>query len=111
MRRRVLELIVLIALAIFGYLIVSGIQASKTSPSTNSERTTELPSFTNSAPSASPSETKLPKVIGMLNVPAADVLALPITRGIDGKTLNTGMAGAYPWSGPGESGVFALAAH
>ncbi len=111
MHRRVLELIILIALAIFGYLIVSGIQAGKTSPSTNSERTSELPNFTNSAPTSSPSESELPKVIGSLNVPAAEVLALPITRGIDDQTLNTGMAGAYPWSGPGQTGVFALAGH
>ena len=109
--RRLLEVVILVALAIFGFLLVSGISASKNSPASNSQRATQLPNFSENAPSPSPAAANSPKVIGLLNVPAAEVLALPIARGIDDKTLDTGVAGAYPWSGPGKDGVFALAAH
>jgi len=50
-------------------------------------------------------------IIGTLSVPAAKISELPIVHGTDQGTLDTGMAGAYSWSGPGETGVFALAAH
>lgn len=51
------------------------------------------------------------KIIGTLSVPAAQIVGLGITRGIDDSTLDTGLAGAYEWSGPGETGVFAMAGH
>lgn len=50
-------------------------------------------------------------VIASLSVPTADIKNLPIIRGTDQATLDTGAAGAYEWSGPGETGVFAMAAH
>ena len=109
--RRIIQLVTLVGLAVFGALLVLGIQQSKFSSATNSQRTSELPKFASNVPSPPPSDSQSPKVIGLLDVPAAEVLALPITRGIDNKTLGTGMAGAYPWSGPGQNGVFALAAH
>ncbi len=93
-------------------LIIFGISESQTSPMHNSTHASQLPEFVSSptpAPSHSPSAA--PETIGTLTIPSAQVLALPITRGVDKETLNTGMAGAYPWSGPGLSGVFALAAH
>ncbi len=50
-------------------------------------------------------------VIASLSVPAADINNLPVVRGTDQATLDEGVAGAYEWSGPGETGVFAMAAH
>jgi len=93
-------------------LIIFGITASQTSPMHNSTHASQLPEF-GSSPTPVPtySSNAVLKTIGTLTIPSAQVLALPITRGVDKATLNSGMAGAYPWSGPGQSGVFALAAH
>jgi len=60
---------------------------------------------------AAPTKTDNLKVIGTLSVPTARINGLGITRGVDQATLDTGLAGAYEWSGPGETGVFAMAAH
>lgn len=60
---------------------------------------------------AVPTQTARPKLIGTLWVPSAEISGLGITRGVDQATLDTGLAGAYEWSGPGETGVFAMAAH
>jgi sortase A len=60
---------------------------------------------------AVPTKTDNLKVIGTLSVPTARINGLGITRGVDQATLDTGLAGAYEWSGPGETGVFAMAAH
>lgn len=93
-------------------LIIFGISGSQTSPMQNSTHAYQLPEFESSpTPSKSTSTNPEPEVIGTITIPSAQVLALPITRGVDKATLNTGMAGAYPWSGPGLNGVFALAAH
>lgn len=93
-------------------LIMFGISGSQTSPMRNATHVTQLPEFESApVPSKSNSPNSGPEVIGTLTIPSAQVLALPITRGVDKATLNTGMAGAYPWSGPGRTGVFALAAH
>jgi sortase A len=93
-------------------LIVIGIEGSQTSPTHNSNQVQLLPEFESSpTPAPSHSASHPLKEIGTLTIPSAQVLALPITLGVDKATLNTGMAGAYPWSGPGLSGVFALAAH
>ena len=92
-------------------LIALGISGSQTSPAHNSAKIEQLPNF---VAEPKPSETATPwarKPIGFLSAPSAQILDLPITRGIDIATLNTGMAGAYPWSGPGQPGVFAIAAH
>jgi len=76
---------------------------------------TALPSFNASSPSpiASKSSTSANNrlVIGTLDVPSANIHALPITPGTDEATLNTGMAGAYTWSSPGQPGVFSMAGH
>ena len=58
-----------------------------------------------------PTSTDLHPLIGTLSVPSAGVNGLGITRGIDDATLDSGLAGAYDWSGPGETGVFAMAGH
>ena len=93
-------------------LTVFGISGSHTSPTHNSEQIKLLPEFESSpVPNPSHSASHPHKEIGTLTIPSAQVLALPITLGVDKATLNTGMAGAYPWSGPGLNGVFALAAH
>jgi sortase A len=60
---------------------------------------------------AVPTKTADLKIIGTLSVPTARISGLGITRGVDQATLDTGLAGAYEWSGPGETGVFAMAAH
>jgi sortase A len=60
---------------------------------------------------AVPTKTDNLKVIGTLSIPTARINGLGITRGVDQATLDTGLAGAYEWSGPGETGVFAMAAH
>jgi len=93
-------------------LIVFDISGNQTSPARNAAQVTQLPEFESSpAPSTSPSANNGSEIIGTITIPSAQVLALPITRGVDKATLNTGIAGAYPWSGPGLNGVFALAAH
>jgi len=86
-------------------------------------RTTPKPSISSAAPtlpkldareSLAPKPTAAtaqPKTIGTLSVPAAQIVDLGITRGVDDSTLDTGLAGAYEWSGPGETGVFAMAGH
>jgi len=68
-----------------------------------------LPTFATTTTSSPSPGARVP--IGELTIASAGIYSLPITRGIDQATLNTGMAGSYPWSGPGKSGVFALAAH
>ena len=50
-------------------------------------------------------------LIAHLTVQSAGIENLPITIGTDDEILDTGMAGAYPWSGPGERGVFSVTAH
>ena len=93
-------------------LIVFDILGNQTSPARNAAQVTQLPEFESSpAPSNSTSANNGSEIIGTITIPSAQVLALPITRGVDKATLNTGIAGAYPWSGPGLNGVFALAAH
>ncbi len=69
-------------------------------------------------PSASPNVESSPippnpeqPIIGRLSIASAGIFDLPIVIGTDTKTLDTGMAGAYDWSGPGENGVFAVTAH
>lgn len=93
-------------------LIVLGISGSQTSPTRNETQVTQLPEF---EPTQTPVVSKSPAgqepIVATLSIPSAQVLALPITRGVDKATLNTGLAGAYPWSGPGKKGVFAIAAH
>jgi sortase A len=93
-------------------LIIFGISATNTSPTHNSSHVKFLPDF-GASPAAS--ITKSPAlsktIIGTLALPSAQIFALPITRGVDKSTLDTGMAGAYPWSGPGQHGVFGIAAH
>lgn len=92
--------------------VAFGISSSQISPSQNATQVAQLPYFdSTAAPTPSKAPASQPDTIGTLTVPSAQVLALPITRGVDKATLNTGMAGAYSWSGPGQSGVFALAAH
>jgi sortase A len=93
-------------------LIVFDISGNQTSPARNAAQVRQLPEFESSpAPSNSTSANNGSEIIGTITIPSAQVLALPITRGVDKATLNTGIAGAYPWSGPGLNGVFALAAH
>jgi len=93
-------------------LIMFGISGSQNSPMRNAAQVTQLPEFESSpTPSKSPSANSGPEIVGTITIPSAQVIALPITRGVDKATLSTGMAGAYPWSGPGLAGVFALAAH
>ncbi|MBU6347359.1 MAG: class E sortase [Actinomycetales bacterium] len=111
MRRRILELIILLGVAIFAGLILIGINAGKGLSANNSQAIGSLPNFPSASATPNQMDSSKPAILGELTIPAAEVLALPITRGIDKATLNTGMAGAYPWSGPGQSGVFALAAH
>ena len=77
---------------------------------TASTQVTALPSFNASIPSPS-ATTNNRLVIGTLDVPSANIHALPIAPGTDEATLNTGMAGAYTWSSPGEPGVFSMAGH
>jgi LPXTG-site transpeptidase (sortase) family protein len=50
-------------------------------------------------------------LIARLTVKSAGIENLPITIGTDDEILDTGVAGAYPWSGPGEPGVFSVTAH
>lgn len=111
MRRRIFELIILLGIAVFSGLIFIGINAGKGLSANNSQAVGSLPNFPSTSAKPNPLKSGNPPILGELTIPAAEVLALPITRGIDKATLNTGMAGAYPWSGPGQSGVFALAAH
>jgi sortase A len=93
-------------------VLIFSIPESQTSPVRNETPVTQLPEFgTSPAPSELSSINSEAKIIGTITIPSAEVLALPITRGVDKATLNTGMAGSYPWSGPGLKGVFALAAH
>jgi LPXTG-site transpeptidase (sortase) family protein len=63
-----------------------------------------------SADVVTPAVQKLP-VIGFLNADSAGIRNLAITHGTDDAVLDTGMAGAYPWSGPGKLGVFSVSAH
>lgn len=106
--RRIAGALTIVFAVTWTLLLAMGLARSDQSPMNNSVHVATLPTF----PSASSSpKTASHKVIGQLTVASADIQALPITRGLDDSTLNTGMAGAYPWSGPGQSGVFALAAH
>jgi LPXTG-site transpeptidase (sortase) family protein len=68
------------------------------------------PQIQPSAAVTSPEIQNLP-VIGLLNADSAGIRNLAITPGTDDAVLDTGMAGAYPWSGPGKSGVFSVSAH
>jgi sortase A len=63
-----------------------------------------------SAVVAAPEIQNLP-VIGLLNADSAGIRNLAITLGTDDAVLDTGTAGAYPWSGPGKPGVFSVSAH
>ena len=106
---KVAPALTLIFVVLFGSLIGYGIIHRHTTTN-GPARVTSLPSFNTSAPSPSPaSNNRL--VIGTLDVPSANIYALPITPGIDEATLNSGMAAAYTWSSPGEPGVFAMAGH
>lgn len=72
------------------------------------------PTAISASPIASPGASQSVKgheVIASLSLDSADIHDLPIVRGTDQATLDTGMAGAYEWSGPGETGVFSIAAH
>ena len=111
MNRRLIEVVVILASLLFGYLLISGIQKSSNSSLVNDKQVSALPTFPAQQIAPTSSESPIGKVIGLLTIPAAEVLTLPIARGVDEVTLNTGVAGAYSWSGPGENGVFALAAH
>jgi LPXTG-site transpeptidase (sortase) family protein len=68
------------------------------------------PQIQPSAVVTAPEIQNLP-VIGLLNADSAGIRNLAITLGTDDAVLDTGMAGAYPWSGPGKSGVFSVSAH
>jgi LPXTG-site transpeptidase (sortase) family protein len=68
------------------------------------------PQIQPSAVVTAPEIQNLP-VIGLLNADSAGIRNLAITPGTDDAVLDTGMAGAYPWSGPGKSGVFSVSAH
>jgi len=111
-KRAIVSALTLASGLVLTALIIFGMTESQTSSMHNSTHASQLPEFGSSptsVPTNSPSAAL--KTIGTLTIPSAQVFALPITRGVDKATLNTGMAGAYPWSGPGLPGVFALAAH
>ena len=50
-------------------------------------------------------------LLARISIPSANVKNLGVTLGTDQETLATGLAGAYPWSGPGQTGVWAMAGH
>ncbi len=91
-----------------GIVVTSRFSASKISPI---ESSILIPSASpNVESSKSPANPEQP-IIGKLSIASAGIFDLPIVIGTDAKTLDTGMAGAYDWSGPGENGVFAVTAH
>jgi LPXTG-site transpeptidase (sortase) family protein len=92
----------------FALVLAVALTRSNESVTVSGVHVSALPTFATTTSSASPG-ARVP--IGELTIASAGIYSLPITRGIDQATLNTGMAGSYPWSGPGKSGVFALAAH
>lgn len=105
--------ILLIAVISVGLIIAFGLYRSVTELSgrnANSEPTALAPQATSSNDASAPTSTELP-VIATLTANSADIKNLPITLGTDDAVLDTGMAGAYPWSGPGEPGVFSVSAH
>lgn len=111
-RRGIVVVITALATTIWVALIILGTSLSHSSSIHNASAVNQLPDFAaTSAPMPSESTPAQQSLVGTLTVPSAQVLALPITRGVDKATLNTGMAGSYPWSGPGQNGVFTLAAH
>ena len=65
-------------------LIIFGISGSQTSPMHNSTHARQLPEFESSPTLSRPTSTnREPEIIGTITIPSAQVLALPITRGID----------------------------
>ena len=68
------------------------------------------PQIQPSALVTAPEIQNLPLIV-LLNADSAGIRNLAITPGTDDAVLDTGMAGAYPWSGPGKSGVFSVSAH
>jgi len=111
-KRKAIRAIVLSVGSVCTALIIFGIPRTHTLPVHNSNQVSHLPDFEMApAPAVTKSAAAANAIIGKLSIPSAQVLALPITRGVDKATLDTGLAGAYPWSGPGQRGVFGLAAH
>jgi len=50
-------------------------------------------------------------IIATVSAESAGITNLPVTTGTSDEILDTGLAGAYPWSGPGKPGVFSVSAH
>jgi LPXTG-site transpeptidase (sortase) family protein len=50
-------------------------------------------------------------IIATVTADSAGIAKLPVTPGTSDEILDTGLAGAYPWSGPGKPGVFSISAH
>lgn len=105
--------ILLIVVFGIGLMISFGLYKSVielASRNASSEPTALAPQSKSSNDSLAPTSKNLP-VIATLTVNSADIKKLPITLGTDDAVLDTGMAGAYPWSGPGQAGVFTVSAH
>ena len=61
--------------------------------------------------SSQPNNPRSRSLIARISVPSANIKNLGVTLGTDQTTLGTGLAGAYPWSGPGQTGAWAMAGH
>ena len=109
MENKLAPILTLLFTLIFASLLGYGLIHQKDAVE-NDQTVNSLPSFNPNVPSPSSTTTQR-FIIGNIDVPSANIYALPITPGTDEDTLNTGMAGAYPWSSPGGVGVFAIAGH
>lgn len=112
-RRRVRTIFMVVIGAVIVAAIERGTAQSKNqnvlpAPTYSSTENILLPIVEGSSQPRNPHSRTL---IARISVPTANIQNLGVTLGTDQTTLGTGLAGAYPWSGPGQTGRWAMAGH
>ena len=111
-RRNRTVLMFILGIVIVGIIDKGSQRLSQPNPSLSPSATTSSKDLAPIAESSSaPQPIRNRTLIGRLSIASAKINKLGITLGTDQQTLDTGLAGAYEWSGPGQTGVFAMAGH